>query len=288
MKSPLFCTAALVAAALALPLAQAKEKSYLVTVIPETGEAVTDLTAADFTVREDGNTREIIKVEHAKAPLMVSLVIDMSQPPPGMNTYPRHLRTGVTAFVAALRASSPGVKIEINEVANGVVTSVPFDAAPETLDKVAEGLFPAHAADAVMLLEAVGTSARKLAAVPTPRRAIVSIDIDSSEAASQSTMKRVVDEWAKSGATVWAASVRLRTAGGSSREGGLNSLTQNSGGLRVAVSSSTGLEATLKQFAASLASQYFVTYARPEAGPPKPVTMETKRGLKVRLTAMSR
>lgn len=285
MKIRLLFASTAVAAALATPIAQASEKSYLVTVIAGGGAPVTDLTAQDFSVREGGDARPVVKVERPPFPLAVSLLVDMTQPPPGMNTLPRDLRAALAGFVAALRASSPGARVSLTEVGGGAVTAAGFDAAPAQLDAVIERLFPAHPSDAV-ILEAIGASARTLSTMTTPRRAIVTIDINSSESLNEATMKRMTGDLAQSGATVWSASVRLPRAGGSRREGALNLITRNSGGLRLVANASSGLPALLKQIADSLASQYLVTFTRPDAGPVQALTMETSRGVKVHVSPM--
>lgn len=122
----------------------------------------------------------------------------------------------------------------------------------------------------------------------TPRRAIVTVDFNSSESLNEATMKRMTTALSESGATVWAVSVRLPRAGGSRREPALNLITRNSGGLRLVANASSGLEAQLKQVADSLASQYLVDFTRPDASPMKPLQIETTRGLKVHVSPMQK
>jgi hypothetical protein len=289
MSARIIFTAALAAMATvivtAAPLGQAQRKSYLVTVIAEGGAPVTDLTATDFIVREGGETREVVAAVLPPFPLAVSLLVDTTQPPPGMDTAPRDLRAALASFVASLRASSPGARIALVEVSGGAVTTAPFDAKPEELTAAIARLFPAHPSDAVFL-EAIRAAATSLSPMQTPRRAIVTVDFNSSESLNEATMKRMTTALAQSGATVWAVSVRLPRAGGSRREPALNLITKNSGGLRLVANASSGLEAQLKQVADSLASQYLVDFARPDASPMKPLQLDTKRGLKVHVSPM--
>ncbi|HEX6323497.1 MAG TPA: hypothetical protein VFZ36_07215 [Vicinamibacterales bacterium] len=274
-------------AAMASPGSQPQRKSFLVTVIAPASGPVTDLTAGDFIVREGGETRDVVSAVRPAFPLAVSLLVDTTQPPPGMDTAPRDLRAALASFVDSLRASSPGARIALVEVSGGAVTTAPFDAKPEELTAAIARLFPAHPADAVFL-EAIRAAAASLSPMPTPRRAIVTVDFNSSESLNEATMKRMTDALQQSGATVWAVSVRLPRAGGSRREPALNLITKNSGGLRLVANASSGLEAQLKQVADSLASQYLVDFRRPDASPMKPLQMETTRGLKVHVSPMSR
>ncbi|MEX2271085.1 MAG: hypothetical protein WD690_06420 [Vicinamibacterales bacterium] len=266
---------------------QDQEKSYLVTVIAESGGPIANLTAKDFIVREDNEVRTVVSAERPAFPLVVSLLVDMTAPPLETNMLPRDLRTGVAAFVSALRAAQPGSQIALVEVGGGAVTSADFDAAPAALDAAVQRLFPAHPSDAIVL-EAIGQAAKSLAVKPTPRRAIVIVDFNSSESLSEATMKRMTTELQQSGATVWSVSVRLPRSSSSRREGALNLITRESGGMRLVAGASSGLEAQLKKVAGSLASQYLVNFTRPAGAPMKPLRIETAQGHKVHVSPMSR
>ena len=283
----MFRLATLLVAAAITAFSSQPQKSYLVTVIPGAGGPVTDLSSKDFIVKEGGESREVVSVERPPFPLVVSVLVDTTQPPPGMNMLMRDLRAALATFVSSIRASSPGARIELIEVSGGAVTTAGFDAKPEDLDAAVQRIFPAHPSDAV-ILEAIGSTARSMTNMPTPRRAIVTVDINSSESLNEATMKRMTGDLHQSGATVWSVSVRLPRAGGSRREGALNLITKNSGGLRLVANASSGLEALLQQISNALASQYLVTYARPASAPPQPPQMETTRGLKVHVSPMSR
>src|SRR5688572_29080115 len=259
--------------------------SYLVTVIADGGAPVTDLTAADFIVKEAGETRKVVSVERPPFPLVISLMIDTTQPPLGTNSAVRHLREALAGFVTAIRASSPGARVSLTEVASAATTTAAFDAKPEDLDAAITKLFPAHQADAI-LLESFGDAAKRMTDTPTPRRAIVAIDFNSSESLNESTMKRVTQALTASGATVWSVSLRSPRSSTSRREAGLNLITKVSGGHRLVASESSGLQTLLKQVADSLASQYLVTFARPDNSPPKEIRMETTRGPKVHVSLM--
>ena len=278
----------LLAASSGLLLArESGQHSYLVTVIAESGEPVTDLTGADFVVREGSKALEVISAEHSTFPLMVSVLVDMTQPPPGMPSPARDLRAALAGFVDAIRAAGGEPKIALVEVAGGAVTTAAFGADSAVLDAAIEKILPAHPADALMI-EAIGSAARAMSTVDTPRRAIVAIDFNSSESAGEGTMKKVMGDLAESGATVWSASVRLPRSGGSRREGALNTMTRATGGLRQVAGAATGLDVLLKRIADSLASQYIVTFARSGDGLPGEIRMQLKDGRKVHVSPMRR
>ena len=180
------------------------------------------------------------------------------------------------------------------EFAGASVTTLDFTSKPEALEKTVTHLFPNQQGGAV-LLESLTDASRKLVEKSTPRRAIVSIDFNSPEGSAERSLKKVAEEVRKSGATVWAISVRdatvpLRDAGSSAnlRETVLNAVTQQSGGLRLTTLNSTGLDGALRKVANSLTSQYTVSFMRPGNGSPKSVAIETTKGLKVLLTTWMR
>ena len=263
------------------------QHSYLVTVIADSGEPVTDLTGADFIVREGSKALEVVSAELSTFPLMVSLLVDMTQPPPGMPSPARDLRAALSGFVDAVRGGGSAPRIALVEVAGGAVTTAAFDADGAVLDAALEKILPAHPADALMI-EAIGGAAREMTTAETPRRAIVAVDFNSSESAGEGTMKKVMGDLAASGATVWSASVRLPRSGGSRREGALNTMTRATGGMRQVAGAATGLDVLLKRIADSLVSQYIVTFARPGDGQPGEIRMELKDGRKVHVSPMRR
>jgi len=263
----------------------AAQHSYLVTVIADKGAPVTALTAEDFVVREGSKNLNVLAAEHSPFPLVVSLIVDTTKPEV-IQSPARDLRRALAGFVARVREAGPA-RIELVEVSGGAVTTAEYDAPPEALDAVIAKLFPAHPGDAV-ILEAIRLAAQGMTSVQTPRRAIVSIDFDSSESVSEPSVRRVMNDLAQSGATVWAVSLRLPRGGDSRREGPLNSMTRATGGMRLVAGAPSGLDALLARVADSLASQYIVTFERDANTPPGEIQMTTKDGLAVHVSPMRR
>ncbi len=100
--------AVLFAAALVLhPRAQALQRSMYVSVLDEAGQPVAGLGPTDFVVREDNNTREILRVDPADEPMQVAVMVDNSQ---ASRNYIRDIRVGVEGFVTDMlscRSSQP-------------------------------------------------------------------------------------------------------------------------------------------------------------------------------------
>lgn len=266
---------------------QGQSKMALVTVIADATAPVRDLTAKDFVVTEDNQKREVVSAAPADEALSISLLIDTALPP--MSTAPptQDLRTSLATFVKTIRASSPGAKIAMAEIAGASVPRVPFAGKPEELDAAIARLYPNQQSQAV-LLEALVDAAKGLGQQPPPRRAIVSVDLNSPEGSAERTMKSAVDAVHSAGATLWSVSVRGSAMTTPIREEVLNKIIQANGGLRLMPVDASGLEPNLKIVANSLASQYTVTFMRPAGANPKVTKFETTRGAKVQLTPWMR
>src|SRR5687768_12576340 len=85
------------------PRASGRTRDVYVSVLDPKGVPVQGLTAADFTVREDGIAREVLKAVPATEPLQVALLVDDSQAATSML---QPLREGIAAFVAKLQGKA--------------------------------------------------------------------------------------------------------------------------------------------------------------------------------------
>src|SRR3954471_3008668 len=56
--------------------AQEKLNTVYVTALEPTGTPVLDLAAADFTIKEDGKSREVVRVAMAQTPMQIQLLVD--------------------------------------------------------------------------------------------------------------------------------------------------------------------------------------------------------------------
>jgi hypothetical protein len=267
--------------------AQAGQKSAFVTVIADGASPLRELKAADFVVHEDKATHKVLEADLATDALYVSLLVDTSMPPQGVLPPTQELRSSLSTFVGTLQAANPESQIALTEIAGAAVPKVPFTASAADLDKAIQRLVPNEQSGAVVL-EALSDASKQLATKPAPRRAIVSIDFNSPEGSADQTIKRVADDVHKCGATVWAISIRGAGVSPSSRDAVLNAVTQGTGGLRLSGAEPTALAPLLKRVAASLLSQYTVTFARDGNVNVKALRMETTGGARVLLTPFMR
>jgi VWFA-related protein len=254
--------------------ARPTERAALVTVIADAGTPIRDLTARDFVVKEDGKKAEVVDAKLTTDPLSVALLIDISQPPRGAARPVQDLRNAASAFVKTIHAVSPDAQISLVMFAAAPTTAVDFTNKSDELETAISKIFPDQQTVAV-LMEAMVGSAKKLEARPAPRRAMVTIDFSSSEGSADRTVQQAADALTNSGATLWAVSVRGTAATSANREEVLNRMTKATGGKRFSSVESSGLEGMLKNVAASLTSQYVVTFTRPGDGTAKSTTFET-------------
>lgn len=264
-----------------------QQKTALVTAVADASGRLGSLKAADFVVKEDGATREVLDAAPATEGLFITILVDMSQPPAGVIPPTQDLRRALSAFVQTIKTGSPDAQLSMVEVATAGVTKVDFTSEAEAVEKNIQKVFPGNQTDAA-LIETIVDAGKKLSDKPSPRRAIVSVDFNSRDTSAERTMRQAAESIRKAGATLWSVSVRGNAQSSSNREEVLNVITKSSGGLRLTAVEATGLESMLKTVANSLLSQYTVTFTRPGSGSVKGTEMQTKSGGKVLVTPWMR
>jgi hypothetical protein len=272
-----------------------EEKSIFVTVLDQANGPLKNLTAADFVVKEDNATRKVTSAVPATEPLFISLLVDTTQPPPGVNPQVQDLRKALSTFVSTVQTASPDAQIALTFFGGASVKTVDFTTKTADLDTPIEHLFPSQRQGGV-LLEALVDASKDLSTKPSPRRVIVALIFNSVET-SAIQPRNVSEEIQKAGASLWALSV-TRAADSSSFQAGaagvamdnvlaptreviLTGVPKTSGGLRLTAIGTASLEALLTTVANDLTSQYEVTYIRPEGASVKHIKPDAKGGVTV-------
>jgi hypothetical protein len=274
---PVALSAVLLARPLAAPEAQAPgEKSIYVTVVDDANKVVTGLTAADVGVREDNVIREVTSIKPATDPISIVLLADTTE---ALKDSVRDLRSGLTTFVKDVLTASPESQIQLSEFQGASTVRVKFTPKQPDLEKAISRLFP-QPETAPVLLEALVDASKDLAKRPTPRKAIVTINMEPSGDQSTIQPRDVANEVMKSGAGLWSISIQAGTNRNPTRDQLLGGLATNTGAMRQTIITSSALESWLKTYASCLTSQYVVSYKRPDATPAKVVQVAARPGLK--------
>jgi hypothetical protein len=291
-SAPLITFIALGAVVVAVQATQAGgDKTVLAVAVDAKGAPIKDIGAQDWGVREDGANRQIVDVKPAPAMQMVVLV-DTTR---GIEQSVRDVRTGVTSFVHAIQAGSPDSVIAVMSVSGAQTMLVDFGKSAADMDKALGRIFPDQS-QSTTFLEAFPEALKRLAKMPaSPRRVLVSLNLEGFPESSQIQPQLVANAVLASGVSMWSVSFRnvasISTSASAEAKGGgigsgnvgqnrdmiLNNLTGQTGGTRLTVNAASAIEASLGEIANLLLAQYSVTYKRPEGPAPAQLQIAVAR-----------
>ena len=257
---------------------QGNNKSIFVSVLDADGNPVTGMTAADFAIREDNVDRKIVDVKPASQPIYVAMLVDTTS---GAEGFISDIREGFTGFARQVLTKSPGSQLALWEFGQAAVRVQNFTTdAAEITEKIGR-LVPRLNASSV-LLEALNEASDELAKKPSPRRAIVVLNLEPSEEQSRQEPQKINDSLMKSHAQLWAVSLQKGTLKNARRDVVLNTLVRNAGGTREFIVAESAATMQLARIADALTSQYEITYERPaDSAKIVQVGQRTGRNLKI-------
>ena len=269
-------------AALAIVMAAAAavgqaDKKMFVAVIDAGGKPVSDVTAADFAVREDGAEREVTGMRPSSEPLSVALLVDTTA---GTERYLVGIRNGLTAFARDVLTRNPNNEIAVWEFGVAAQRVRDFTSDVAQLEKNLGRIYARSDAGSV-LLETVYFASEALAKRPSPRRAIVVFNVEPSVELTERQPQQINESLMKSRAQLWAVSLQRGAVEGGNRDSLLNSLVRNAGGIRERILTDTAIEQYLHLYATALNAQYEVTYRRPSGNAKMVQTGIRREGVKV-------
>jgi hypothetical protein len=245
---------------------QTREQHVFASVLDARDAPVAGLTAKDLVVREDGVAREVLRVSAAPWPSHVVLLIDDSQ---ATNALTVDLRAGLNAFVGALASATPAPLVRLATFGDRPTTRVEFTTTPSALTQGIDRIFPRPGAGG-RLLEALTETSRDLRTRKAERPVIVAFVAEAGPEFSEESHMRIADALKEAGVALWAVVLEDRggqTASEQNRERSmvLGDVVPQSGGFSRTILSRQGIQPAFTTIAAALASQYDVTYARPES-----------------------
>jgi len=265
---------------------EAVTRTVYVTITDDTGAKVSDLTAANFKVKEGGKDREILKAGPATTKAHLALMVEEKLIADGQT------RLGVFEFVKRMAGAA-----DISLITIGLrnTTLVPFTSdANQVLKAINElSLNPQPTSN---LTECIGDMA-KVFQKEKPERPVMVVVAMSGGQAGGANANSILTEIRQSAATMYAVtwgppatnnSSNLSTMGDESyREQVLGDGAKQSGGRRIDIVGTAAMTKALQQVADDLAAQYAVSYALPDGvKPDKRVTVSLDRkGLTMRAPA---
>jgi hypothetical protein len=262
---------------------EGRARDVYVSVLDSSGKPVPGLTAANFTVREDGVAREVLKAGPATERPSLAVLIDDSQ---AATSAIQFFRDGLTAFFKKLDGKAD---VALSTFGERPTPIVEYTDSTIELQKGVGRIFARSGAGAYML-EAISSVSKGLERRKAARPVIVAVVIDQGVEFSSDYYQPVLDALDRSGATLHVLAIGSPS---SSQEDAMRNRniviaegTSKSGGRRDQVLAESAITDKLIQVADELLNQYVVSYSRPETLiPPKALEVGVDRpGLTVRAT----
>ena len=266
--SVLIATVAFAVSASAIPnltaAAEQLSRHVYVTVIDNSGAAVTGLTAADFRLRENNRDREIASVEPATEPLRIALMVEETLTPMG------GVRQGLADFIQQMRG-----KAEMSIIVVGLAnrTAVPYTTDANALVAGINALPLSQRQQNNHVPEGIGDLARVFAKERVARPVMVMIALDSQQVSNeqpQSVLNLLRDsnaqlhvvslETSQAAAGAEGAGAMIDAAG---RAQVLGDGPRQSGGRQWPVTALTAVPKAMASIANDLLNQYKITYTLP-------------------------
>lgn len=207
-------------------------------------QPVTDLTAADFEIRDNGATQAVEFMRFEELPLNVVVVCDTSFSVAGEDA--ANVRRAVEALVPSLRR---GDRVSMITFGGRVTERLKLTEDVGRLANVLDNVQPNGLTTVIDAIYAALTLVGD-----EPGRSLVLVFSDGIDTASWLTAPRLLETVKASPAVVYAASV------GDDATDMLREVTDASGGRHVAVESTRNLEATFSEFLGEFRKRYVLGY----------------------------
>jgi len=258
----LACVATQVVSSSARQRPVSRERSLFVSAVDSSGEPVDGLGPDAFVVREDGVRREVLRVSRATDPIDVAILVDNSQAASDEITF---FREGLSKFVAKM---APGNHVALIALADRPTILVDYTNDTKRLSDTVGRLFP-MSGSGMTLLDAMFETSKGLEKRETPRAVMVPVLTDGVEF-SNHYHRDVVTTLRKARTAVHMVTIGQfphseEPQGTRERSLLLDLAPRETGGQRISLLSSHGLDPALQRLARELLAQYKVTYGRPES-----------------------
>lgn len=243
-----------------------REQTIYISVQDKQGKPPESLALTDLSVREDGNVREILKIEPATTPFQIAVLVDTSQAAQGSIS---DLRDAVRTFGAAIWAKNPESQIALYTFGERPTLVTDYTTSAVALGRGVDSLFAASGSGAYFI-DAVIESAKALAKRKPARGAIVAFVDENGPEFSNRRHEQAFEAVADARASLWTITRQgfsNDSMSTESRERGtiIGDVTARTGGRGALIFAASALKERFSEVAAQLLTQFAVTYARPES-----------------------
>ena len=245
--------------------AQSSERTLFVSVLDKDNSPITGLDRDAFTVREDGQPREVLRASRAVQPVDIAFLVDNSQ---AITPYVNDIRQAVSSF--AQRMAKDGNPTALIGLADRPTILQDYIASPEALERASKKIF-AQPGAGTTVLDAIIETSRGLQKRDAARRLIVVLTTEGTDF-SNPNYQHALDVLKESGAALYAVvltqpgnNVAVNTEEGRNRAIVLADGSDSTGGRLIHVISSMSFTGTLAGVAEAIEQQYEIVYSRPGA-----------------------
>jgi Ca-activated chloride channel family protein len=250
------------------------DREMIVSVLDKQGVPVTDLTADDFLVREDGVRREVLRAGRATGPITLALLVDTSQ---AASPYMADIRRALGTFLQRMGGAN---LVALTTFGERPSILVDYTTSVAALERGVGRLFALRGSGAYFL-DAVAEICKGLSKRDVDRAVILAIGTGGPEFSTR-LCRDLLPQLRDSGAALDVLVVNGNTLDTSS-EGRERALfldegPRATGGTRANLLTSMALDAALARLASELTNQYRIVYARPDALiPPTHIEVTVRR-----------
>jgi hypothetical protein len=243
-----------------------RQRTIAVSVLDRSDKPLTEFAAADFVVREDGRSREVLGVAPAPPPANIVLLVDDSQ---ATSTFTRDLRQALTGFVDRLADAEPAPAVRLTTTGARPTVRVDFTPSFSAVSLAIDRLIPATGSGATFL-EALIETTRDLRTKKIEGAVIVAFVAESGPEFSTMSAREVETALQAVRASLWTVvlqepNVAAVDSERRERAAVTGDVTAKSGGRNRPVLSPQQLPAAFGALADILLSRIAITYGRPES-----------------------
>ncbi len=258
---------------------ETRERGVVVGVVSDAGKPVTGLGPADFSIREDGRSREVLRVAPAPPPSHLALLVDDSAQARDAVLY---LRTALVAFVRRMLGGEQAPQIGLWTFGERPTRRADYSPNSAQVERAIERIFALEGSGSY-LMEAVSEIAKDLKKKKAERPAIVAFVDERGPEFSNLLSRNVADALKDAGASLWtitrqAQNQNMGVPEVRERAMVLGDVTGWSGGTNAILLTPQALDGAFVSVADQIIGRHLVTYTRPETlVPPTKIEVEVTR-----------